>query len=294
MDHGQDEEKTEVEMMSWLENRREKKFAKLAESSSAIPGGMGDRNDQTRKHRRENRNRDIRKLLPVIVGVGLGAFISRGILESVVSGNSALVISIGASVSAFLIIWFITVRTYIPPGITYTQFGHTDPEDINSMIYIGDILLPKELIGNIKQNAPNIEVLRPFGVANYVESFQWDEDTGTVTLKVPKGVQGEAAFYEKHKTYHEMEKIIEIQGETINNYEKYIKIELPRLSFKQAVDIIDKIAASFFDPVEGERIGKELKKELEKQKENLIDLTYGPRAKNGGSAPLMAGEDHAE
>ncbi len=291
MDHGQDEEKTEVEMMSWLENRREKKFARLAESSSAIPGGLGDRNNQAVKHRRENRIRDIRKLLPVIVGVGIGAFISRGLLESVVSGSSALVISIAASVSAFLIIWFITVRTYIPPGITYTQFGHTDPEDINSMIYIGDILLPKELIGNIKQNAPNVEVLRPFGVANYVESFQWDEDTGTVTLKVPKGVQGEAAFFEKHKTYHEMEKIIEIQGETINNYEKYIKIELPRLAFKQAVDIVDKIAASIFDPVEGEKIGKELKRELERQKENLIDLTYGSRPEHA-STPLTEGGEN--
>jgi uncharacterized protein with HEPN domain len=292
MDHGQDEEKTEVEMMGWLEDRRERKFAKLASSSSPVPG-KSDKNDQILKHRRENRIRDIRKLLPLIIGIGVGAFISRGLLLSIVSSGSALAILLGASISAFLIIWFITIRTYVPPGITYTQFGHTDPEDINSMIYIGDILLPKELIGNIKQDAPNYEILRPFGVSNYVESFSWDEDTGTVTLRVPKGMQGEAAFFERHKTFHEMEKIIEIQGETINNYETYIKVELPRLAYKQAIEIVDKIAASFFDPVEGEKIGKELKKELESQKKNLVDLTYGQRA-TGVNPPMTEENENVQ
>lgn len=275
--------------MSFLQDRRDRKFEKLArdQSTAAMDDGK-----KARRHARENRIRDLKKMIPLAIGIVLGGFISRGLLQSVVPGGTALIIAVLSSVSAFLIIWVVTIRTYIPPGVMYTQFGHVNKDDINSMVYSGDILIPKDLITNIHQNAPNYEILRSFGVSNLIESFEWNDETGDVTIKSPEGVINELAFFERHKTFHEQEKIIQIQGETINNYEKYVKVELPRLAFKMAEDMINKVAASFFDPVAGERIGKELKTELERQKRDILDLTYGPRT--GGSNPPMTGGENVQ
>lgn len=265
--------------MSIRQKWREKRFRELASGSvDALPNKKDQDQIELEKalqHRHENRVRDIKKLIPVILGAILGGYFSRTLLTSVVSGNTATVIVIASLVVSFVLMWWITVRTYMPPGVDYTVTGHVDPKDIHSMITIQDVHVPKDLITNVHQDAPNFPIMRDFGPSNLCDSFEWDPLTGEINMTPAWGANSEYEFVTSHEVYHNTKEIAKVQARTINNYDSYMDLEIEIRSYDKAVEKLDQISASLFEPADARKIMTELRSQIEKDKADLRVRIYG-------------------
>lgn len=278
--------------MGYLEKRREKKWKNLTESTSQIPvkNDQAEKERQAREYQKKNRKRDIRKLVPVIVSIVIGGFLSRGLLTYLVSGSTALLIIVVTLILAFLTVWFITVRTYIPPGIDFFVAGHSDPDNIHSMIQMVDYHVPRELIASIDQDALNYPILRDYGPSNLCDSFKWDPVTGKVHVTPGWGANSEFEFATRHEVYHITREIGKVQARTINNYESYMDLEIEMRSYDRAVEMIDRIAASLFEPGDSKRLMESLREEIEADKRDLRAKIYGPSTKGSRNEGPMENE----
>lgn len=267
--------------MKFVDRLREKRFRELASGSiDPQPKQEPDDRERAAEYRHENRMRDIKKLIPVVLGTILGGFFSRTLLSNVVSGNMATIIVIGSLAGSFLLMWWITVRTYMPPGVDFTVTGHVDPDDIHSMVFIGDVHVPKDLISNMKQDSPNFPIMRDFGPSNLCDAFEWDTYTGELHITPAWGANSEYEFVTRHEVYHNIREISKVQARTINNYESYMDLEIEIRSYDKAVEKLDQIAAALFEPSDARKIMTELRKQIEKDKADLRVKIYGSDARN--------------
>lgn len=277
--------------MGYWTRRRDRKFTKLAESSSQLPADKStvEKMEKAREYAAENRRRDLRKLVPVIAGILIAGFLTRGLLTYLVSGNNVIIFLIVPFVMAFLIMYFITVRTYVPPGIDFTLAGHVDPENIHSMISIADYHVPKELITSINQEALNFPIMRDFGPSNLCDSFDWDPMTGDISVTPAWGANSEYEFVTRHEVFHNIREISKTQAKTINNYESYMDLEIEIRSYDKAVEKLDKIAAALFEPSDARKIMSDLRNQIEKDKKDLRVKIYGSDGKESSNEAPMEG-----
>ena len=268
--------------MGYWARRRDRKFRELAQASGQVPSGQpDDYASKAEEYARENRRRDIRKMIPTVIATVVGAFLTRGLLTYLVSGTTAAIIMVVTLIAAFLMMYMITVRTYIPPGIDFTVAGHVDPGNIHSMIYLGDYHVPKEMISDINQDAMNFQILRDFGPSNLCDSFEWDPDIGHLAVEPAWGANSEFEFVTRHEVYHTTREIAKTQAKTINNYESYMDLEIEMRSYDRAVEMIDRIAASIFEPSDSKRLMNSLRQQIEQDKKDLRIKIYG--TKNAGN-----------
>ena len=263
--------------MGYWARRRDRKFRNLTETASLPAGERAERVQKIMEHRSENRMRDVRKAIPVVVASIVAGAITRGLLLNIVSGNTTLVVMAASFFSAFLFMWWITVRTYVPPGIDFTQAGHLDPRDIHSMITISDYHVPRELISNINQDALNFPIMRDFGASNLCDAFDWDPGTGEIRVTPAWGANSEFEFVTRHEVYHTTREIAKVQARTINNYESYMDLEVEMRSYDRAVEKLDQIAATLFEPEDARKIMTTLRQEIEKDKKELRVRIYGEK-----------------
>ena len=275
--------------MGYWTRRRDRKFTKLAESSSQLPADMDtvEKMQKAREYAAENRKRDLRKLVPVIAGILIAGFLTRGLLTYLVSGNNVIIFMIVPFIVAFLIMYFITIRTYVPPGIDFTLAGHVEPENIHSMISIADYHVPKELISSINQDALNFPIMRDFGPSNLCDAFDWDPTTGDISVSPAWGANSEYEFVTRHEVFHNIREISKTQARTINNYESYMDLEIEIRSYDKAVEKLDQIAAALFEPSDAKKIMTDLRKQIENDKSDLRVKIYGSdNKKEAPTAPM--------
>jgi hypothetical protein len=292
MGNGSHEEKAEVPLMGFLERRREKKFVQASQGSSLPSGEETGRILRALQFHASNRSRDVRKAIPVVIGSIVAGFVTRGLLVFVVSGLTAFVVLLSTFIAAFLFMYLVTVHTYLPPGIDFTLAGHEDPGNVHSMITLVDYHVPREMISRINQDALNFPVMRDFGPSNLVTSFKYDPKTGDIEVTPAWGAINEYEFITRHQVYHTTLEIARTQARTMNNYESFMDLEIEMRSYDRAVEKLDQIAATLFEPEDARRIMSTLREEIEKDKRDLRVKIYGERKDNqpGKNEAPMANE----
>lgn len=228
-----------------------------------------EKREKALNYRSEQRMKDVKFLLYLIGASALGMFIARGVLTYFISGNDVWYFIIPTMLFSDVFIWYFTIKTYIPPGMDFTLVGHLEPENIHSMITIQDFHVPKSLISNINQDALNFPVLRDYGTSNLCDDFTWDPYTGEIIVKPAWGANSELEFITRHEVYHTTREIAKIQARTVNNYQSYMDLEIEKRSNEKAVKMIDRIAASIFEPEDSNRLMENLLKEIEDDKKDL-------------------------
>ncbi len=275
--------------MGYWARRRDKKFKRLTEASGQVPTDRGEleKLQQAREYANQNRRRDLKKLIPIVIVSAIAAFLTRGLLTFLVDNETATIIMVVSFFAAFLMIYIITVRTYMPPGVDFTLAGHVDPENIHSMITVNDYHVPKELISGINQDALNFPIMRDFGPSNLCDSFDWDPTTGEISVEPAWGANSEFEFVTRHEVYHTTREIAKTQAKTINNYESYMDLEIEMKAYDKAIEMIDRIAASIFKPSDSRALMTRLRKEIEDDKRDLRVKIYGSSGPEGrNSAPM--------
>lgn len=275
--------------MGYWARRKDKKFKQLTESSGQVPTDKGDLNklQQARQYANENRKRDLKKLIPIVIVSAIAAFLTRGLLTFLVNNETATVIMVVSFFAAFLMIYVITVRTYMPPGVDFTLAGHVDSGNIHSMITLNDYHVPKELISGINQDALNFPIMRDFGPSNLCDSFDWDPSTGEISVEPAWGANSEYEFITRHEVYHTTREIAKTQAKTINNYESYMDLEIEMRAYDKAIEMIDRIATSLFKPSDSRALMTRLRNEIEEDKKDLRVKIYGSTGSvERNSAPM--------
>lgn len=275
--------------MGYWARRRDKKFKQLTESSGQVPTSKEelDKLRQARDYASENRRRDLKKLIPIVIVSAIAAFLTRGLLTFLVNNETATIIMVVSFFAAFLMIYIITVRTYMPPGVDFTLAGHIDPDNIHSMITINDYHVPKELISGINQDALNFPIMRDFGPSNLCDSFDWDSTTGEISVEPAWGANSEFEFVTRHEVYHTTREIAKTQAKTINNYESYMDLEIEMKAYDKAIEMIDRISSSLFKPSESKALMSRLRREIEEDKRDLRVKIYGSSSGDDrNSAPM--------
>jgi hypothetical protein len=272
--------------MGYWERRRDKKFKHLTESSGQVPLNKEEleKLEKARQYASDNRRRDLRKLIPIVIVSAVAAFFTRGLLTFLVNTETATIIMVASFFAAFLFMYVITVRTYMPPGVDFTVAGHIDPKNIHSMLILNDVHVPKGLISGINQDALNYPIMRDFGPSNLCDAFEWDPTMGEISVEPAWGANSEFEFITRHEVYHTTRDIAKAQARTINNYESYMDLEIELKAYEKAVELVDRIASSIFKPNDTKALMTELRNQIENDKKDLRVKIYGSSGQN--TAPM--------
>ncbi len=242
--------------MGYFEERKRKKFDKLAKSSSQIPvSEEAEKEIRRLKRISDTRRRDLKKLIPTVLGTALGLFFVHGLLTEVVSNQMSLIISSATLVGAYLTIWFFTVKTYIPPGMDFFLTGHVIPGDKDSMLAILDIHAPMESISDMKTAGQIFPVLRPYGISSWVEEYDYDEETGDLYIKPLHPARlNEFNYTQEHQIFHELKETNTLLLTLVNKYRVYVPIAITVKAREMAEELSSQITISQTDIFQGKKV----------------------------------------